>query len=237
MRFPFLTIFLIFIIVLTIRLKSTDGREEKLEEKFWDKERRANFTRKKNIDDLDYVVFNPADFPLHEELDDVRVAEYIESLKNLEGQKILNCTGYSNTELKLKYGAANITKLSEYDANFTTLVRDTARLAEKYLLYSRIQGMEDVSIDNSGLTANKKTDKENSEIAMQLYNDAKLLLEYGVRIDSDVRLCYELLAQMYAKEGNLEAIQVLKEKAATLRSLSSAPIIRALDAILEGGSQ
>ena len=36
--------------------------------------------------------------------------------------KIVNLTGYSNTDLKMAYGAANLSVLTEYDANYTTLV-------------------------------------------------------------------------------------------------------------------
>jgi len=41
----------------------------------------------------------------------------------LKDQKILNLTGISNTELKLNYGAANLPLLTQYDQNFTLLVR------------------------------------------------------------------------------------------------------------------
>ena len=37
-------------------------------------------------------------------------------------------SGISNTELKLSYGAANLTELTEYDDNFTTLIKAIASL-------------------------------------------------------------------------------------------------------------
>ena len=43
-------------------------------------------------------------------------------------RRILNLTGISNTELKLSYGAANLTELTEYDDNFTTLIKAIASL-------------------------------------------------------------------------------------------------------------
>ena len=46
----------------------------------------------------------------------------------LKDKKILNLTGISNTELKLSYGAANLTELTEYDDNFTTLIKAIASL-------------------------------------------------------------------------------------------------------------
>ena len=41
--------------------------------------------------------------------------------------KILNLTGITNTELKEQYGVANLTILSDYDNNYTTLVNTIAR--------------------------------------------------------------------------------------------------------------
>ena len=44
--------------------------------------------------------------------------------------KIVNLTGYSNTDLKLKYGTANITILSDYDFHYTNLVKLLQKIAE-----------------------------------------------------------------------------------------------------------
>ena len=48
-------------------------------------------------------------------------------------KKILNFTGISNTDLKLEYGAPNISFLSSCDMNYTRLVQSIAMLAEDYL--------------------------------------------------------------------------------------------------------
>ena len=53
---------------------------------------------------------------------------YIIPAKQFE-EKIVNFSGISNTDLKLNYGTANITVLSEYDRNYTTLVRSFQVLA------------------------------------------------------------------------------------------------------------
>lgn len=214
MRLPFLTTFLLFIIVLTIALKRTDKYEEKIEENFWAKEHKANFTRKKDIEHLDYIQLDPSSLPLHSEIDDISLQEYIQEIHSLSGKRILNCTGISNTDLKLQYGAPNITKLTEYDQNYTTLVRAISRIAERYLDYSRAS--ENNNTENASLRA-----------------DAVTLLEYGIEIDTDVRLNYELLGEIYAQSGQFDKIEQLKTKAMTLNSLSKNPIIRSLDKLLE----
>ena len=40
----------------------------------------------------------------------------------LEEQKIVNLTEYTNTDLKFKYGVANLTLLTEYDTNYNELI-------------------------------------------------------------------------------------------------------------------
>ena len=48
----------------------------------------------------------------------------------MTAQKIVNLTGFSNTDLKLEYGTANITVLTEYDQNYTILVRTLQKWAD-----------------------------------------------------------------------------------------------------------
>lgn len=58
------------------------------------------------------------------ETDDTMLLEYQEKIRMLAGKKIINFTGLSNTDLKYKYGTANITILTQYDENFTKLARE-----------------------------------------------------------------------------------------------------------------
>ena len=68
------------------------------------------------------------------EINDEIVAKCVSRLVFLKDKKILNLTGKTNTDLKLEYGAANLTYLSECDENYTTLSRTlntySARLYE-----------------------------------------------------------------------------------------------------------
>ena len=51
------------------------------------------------------------------------VREALRVLNSLKDAPCVNLTGISNTDLKLRYGTANISKLTEYDQNYTMLVR------------------------------------------------------------------------------------------------------------------
>ena len=232
MKLPFLTIFLVFVIVLTVRLQMSKRSEKDVNKEFWERELRANSVRRKDIENLPYIPFDPAMIPEHPEIEDERVNEYITELKGLKGKRILNCTGQTNTDLKLEYGAANITKLTEYDGNYTILVRTIARLAEKYLIHSA-RFLEDVSIQDDSETAQEHNDRQISQqMSDTLKADAQKLLEYGISIGTDVRLNYELLGQLYAENNDFAKIEGLKATAETLNSLSKEPILRMLDRLM-----
>ena len=53
--------------------------------------------------------------------DNERAEEYRSLLTSLSTQPVVNLTGFTNTDLKLEYGTANITCLTEYDQNYTLL--------------------------------------------------------------------------------------------------------------------
>ncbi len=107
---------------------------QKKKEAFWERERRANMTRKKSLDNLDYITI-PDDFPYGLHSDDDDISSYVRTINELRGEKIVNFTGYSNTDLKLMYGAPNITKLTLYDQNYTALVTTLQKWAEALIKY------------------------------------------------------------------------------------------------------
>lgn len=231
--------FLFFIIIKIARNRSVK-KVQKEDESFWERERKANETRKVNIDNLPYIVLHEGQLPLHKELPDSRAQNYINDIESLYEKEILNCTGMSNTDLKLKYGAANITRLSECDQNFTVLVRSLARLAERYLDFSKEQEeSEDLSVLFEG-TAFADTDADISEKTVLssvsndiLIKDAQKLLEYSIIIGSDVKLAYELLSSIYIKNGEEDAIKRLILSASMLNSLNKEPILRYLGTVIK----
>ena len=56
--------------------------------------------------------------------------ECINILESLTSRKVVNLTGFSNTDLKLEYGTANISDLTEYDQNYTVLIRTLQKWAD-----------------------------------------------------------------------------------------------------------
>ena len=103
-------------------MRRTSRKFEEKEQNFWEKEREANNVRKKSLDTLEYIhiPFDLLPFGTAEDNNVLITAE--EELMALKDEKIVNFTGISNTDLKLEYGTANITALTQYDQNYTALV-------------------------------------------------------------------------------------------------------------------
>ncbi|MCH5254804.1 MAG: hypothetical protein J1F41_07760 [Lachnospiraceae bacterium] len=132
MKFPFFASFIIFIIWLTYEMHKHTRIDAAIEERFWAKEHKANKTKSKPLDDLEYITIPFDKLPMQLMQEDERATEYKEILRSLSESKIVNFTGISNTDLKLEYGAPNIDLLTKYDQNYTVLVR-TLNLWANYL--------------------------------------------------------------------------------------------------------
>lgn len=131
MNFILCTSFFIFSAIVFFGLQRTKRLEKKIEQEYWDKEYRANSTRKKSLDNLDYITIPDEILQMTPETMDEDVNSYLLDLHEMSEYKIVNLTGISNTDLKLKYGTANITVLSDYDFHYTNMVTTLQRLAEK----------------------------------------------------------------------------------------------------------
>lgn len=71
-----------------------------------------------SVQDSTYTLSAEHIAPLSEELSEVEHA-----ICMLSGKRILNLTGITNTELRLTYGTVNLDPLTDYDQNFTALIR------------------------------------------------------------------------------------------------------------------
>ena len=96
------------------------NKSEKERQAFWNREREANSTRKKDISSLDYINVDIESFPV-KNLEAIDSSLYNE-LKELSAKKIINLSQYTNTDLKLMYGVANLNLLTQYDENYTRLI-------------------------------------------------------------------------------------------------------------------
>jgi len=187
--YPIFTVFLIFALFTMVFMNRSTRNSSLNKEAFLEKEREANSTRKKPINDLHYVDVNTDSLPIIE-TDDEYILERIKTLNYLSDPdvKICNLSQFTNTELKLKYGVANLTLLTEYDQNYTMLCRCLYELGKR--LYE--SGDKDTAVS---------------------------YLEYGILCGTDLKSHYTLLADIYESELQYKKIVSLIHSAENMNSL------------------
>ena len=130
MNIGFLASFITFCLLVSYNIKKQERKRKRDEKDFWAREAEANSVRRKPLDGLPYIKIPLEGFPTHLLNDSAEVLECIDVIESLTSRKIVNLTGWTNTDLKLEYGAANITELSEYDQNYTLLARTLQKWAD-----------------------------------------------------------------------------------------------------------
>ncbi|MGB8453402.1 MAG: hypothetical protein WCD89_13890 [Anaerocolumna sp.] len=116
-------ILLFFYLLIKYSSSKANLKLKKEKDAFWLKEYQANSTRKSDISNLDYITVPMDSLPFAETEED-ELKSIQNSIKNLSLQPILNLTGLSNTDLKLKYGVGNIAFLIQCDNNYTLLIQN-----------------------------------------------------------------------------------------------------------------
>ncbi len=125
--FPFLAIFIIFCAVLGYYIKKGDASQKEVMDNFFEKERLANAVRKKDISQLNYITIPLEKIP--HQLDTNTEKAFFSF-----GEKtMVNFNGISNTDLKLQYGTANLSELSEYDINYMDMIAILPEYAKELL--------------------------------------------------------------------------------------------------------
>lgn len=122
--FPFtsLIIFAILSFTFMMLIKRSRRRTDQKMASFWQQEADANQVRKQDISALDYVYIPIETLPFG--VGQTPEIQRLEAaIRQLDTQNIVNLGQYTNTELKFKYGAANLNYLSDCDERFTKLIR------------------------------------------------------------------------------------------------------------------
>jgi hypothetical protein len=144
MKFPFLASFILLIVFLNLRMRHVSRKEEEKEAGFWEKELASNNVRKKSLDSLEYIHIPFDLLPFGSAGDNESLQKCEDALTALKDEKIVNFTGISNTDLKLEYGTANITQLSQFDQNYTALVCSLQDWGQELYNQGRFEDARDV---------------------------------------------------------------------------------------------
>lgn len=208
MKYPFFASFIVFGFLFSFSLKKRTKKEKQYVDNFWEREREADSTRRKSLENLDYIAIPLKELPMDILTQLPEIKEYHDKIRELADKKIVNFAGYSNTELKLEYGAPNINLLSEYDQNFEDLI-------------TLLQEWASLLLQNWGEGAQLCPEEERKQAA-------KKILAYAVSIGTDITASYEKLVKLYLEYGEQEKIPALREKAEKIRSLSKPRILTLL---------
>lgn len=120
MLFPILGIVLVGMIALALRYRYLNKKMDNDNEAFYERERKANATLKKDISNLTYIKVPLEKFPIGQiEDEEIKVIE--DKLEALSEKDILNLVGKTNTDLKEEYGVPNFDKMQEVGENFNEL--------------------------------------------------------------------------------------------------------------------
>ena len=187
------------------RIKSSKQDDERVRA-FWEREREADGTRKKNLDTISYIKV-PNWITLDSlssslPTDDEELNRCNDILNSLMSQRILNLTGMTTTDIKLEYGPANVNIVDEYDQNFTLFAQT---------IYAYGERLHTLGFDH----------------------EAMRVLRFGIDSLSDISGNYKLLATLYIKYGQQDKIPELRETANNLNSLLKNSIIKYLDELTE----
>ncbi len=174
-----LIFFILFIIWVNVKTKRGTENNSTWDTAYWEKERKANFVRRKDISDLDYITISEEELPFSD------TAEGEEKYRQDEVRRTLSCkslnlSGMSNADIKLKYGTANFPELSMYDQNYILLIRNLG-LWGSYL-HKNCEGQD---------------------------SRAKIILERAVSLGSDIKDTYVSLTEIYLAEHHPEKVQEL----------------------------
>ncbi len=124
-----LGLLIIIVVLIAYEKRKSEKQQKKDSDHFWEREREANCTRRKDISALSYLTIPFDTLPFSATPESEEFAEIEQRLRTLSGERILNLSGKTNTELKLAYGTANLPALSQYDQNYIVLIRALSRWA------------------------------------------------------------------------------------------------------------
>lgn len=159
-------------------------------ESFWETEQKANQTRKQSLDSLNYIYLPMEQLPFLE-TGDAQLTDIQNDIRKLSTETIVNLTGCSNTDLKLKYGVSNLDLLTRYDENFTVLAR---------LLYQWGSRLHQLSFDKEAIQVLELGIKYATDIRSHYVLLANLYIQEGRK--SDIQTLISKASELHSLNKN-----------------------------------
>ena len=197
--------FIIILIVIQLYLKKSTRSGSERSKKYWEREQKANSTRKQDISTLNYIKWDDSLPAIDNSLtladilnNSPEALKAYNNIQTLKTEPMLNLSEYSNTDLKLKYGVANLDTLTQYEDNYTSFIKSLSELGHILIEHKDI-------------------------------SDATAFLEYAVSICSDIRLTYTDLYSLYSEAENASKIRQLRQYASIIKSVNKDLIVSAIN--------
>lgn len=204
--FPLLTLFVIFILWFAFSRSRMSRKTKQAQEEYWERESLANSTRKQNLDGLPYIYVPLKELPF--------LTETMDSADNELAAIEKEVQALSERKIVNFTGISNTELKLQYGAPNLDLLTE---YDDNFTALARLLF---------------RWGSKLSDLAFQ--REAIQVLEYGVRIGSDIRAHYLLLANLYRNTSQNSQIQRLIDQAETLNSLNKNGIIRGLIALQTG---
>lgn len=132
MNFLPLTSILLATLIINGAIRRSNRFDKEKRRRYLEREEKASRTPSQNLDKIRWIKI-PDSLPLDTMPEDSKASKISESIHNLSLKKITNLSGFTNTDLKLEYGAVNLKELSAADSNCIVLLRNISSLAEIYI--------------------------------------------------------------------------------------------------------
>ena len=132
MPLTFLAFFLLFLGTANLIAGRVQSKDKELRSKYLEKESEANSIKKVDPELIPTLtISNDVLASLESLLDreeDEAIMNELTILNQCLSSPMMNFTNQSNTDLKLKYGTANLSLISEYDNNYVQYITSLSRL-------------------------------------------------------------------------------------------------------------
>ncbi len=132
MAFPSIfIIFVIFVVLFQYHLRKNMRQENINREQFWNNEEKSLSTRRKEFNDDDYIKPNLSklSFPTVPSLNPGQTLHYKQvknRLQELSSMDLMNFSNLTNTELRIRFGTANQTVITQNEANYNNFLKSLA---------------------------------------------------------------------------------------------------------------
>lgn len=127
MHIPFFFLIILFVLWLGYEVHKNNRAAKDSSKEFWARESEALMTPRKPIDDVKFIEIPDEIIPAKSVSPDNdterEINELISELEALKKRQIADLSDYTNTDLRLKYGTVNFTRLSNADTAFARVVQ------------------------------------------------------------------------------------------------------------------